>query len=91
MLLSPHRMQDFLPIHGKRPQPIPPHLRLPPRPPTLSPPPLANQGLIRVAYSDASTGVYLGSPAITKLDADTIIVAHVRLGGVRQWSPLPLS
>jgi hypothetical protein len=56
---------------------VPSHLRLPPRPAGEAPP-LSNQGLIRVAYSDPATGVFVGSPAITRLDAGTLLVSHVR-------------
>ena len=60
------------------PPPIPSHLRLPPRPAGAAPPPLHNQGLVRVAYSDPNTSLYLSSPAILRLDADTLLVSHVR-------------
>lgn len=46
--------------------------------PPQAPPPLHNQGLLGVAYSDPATGVYLGSPSIARLDADTLLMAHVR-------------
>lgn len=50
----------------------------PPPPPPLPPlPPLRNQGLVGVAYSDPKTGVYLGSPSIARLDADTLLMSHV--------------
>ena len=65
------------PIFGPEPPPIPSHLRLPPRPAGAAAPALHNQGLVRVAYSDPATGVYLGSPSIAQLGADTLFIAHV--------------
>lgn len=42
-------------------------------------PPFHNQGLAEVAYSDPASGVFLGSPSIARLDADTLLISHVRL------------
>ncbi|KAI3429841.1 hypothetical protein D9Q98_010153 [Chlorella vulgaris] len=67
----PSRMLKY----GEEPPVVPSHLRLPPRPAGEAPP-LSNQGLIRVAYSDPATGVFVGSPAITRLDAGTLLVSH---------------
>ncbi len=54
--------------------PSPPPPPLPPFPPL---PPLRNQGLVGVTYSDAQSGVFLGSPSIARLDADTLLISHV--------------
>lgn len=32
----------------------------------------------QVAYSDPQSGVFLGSPSIARLDADTLLISHVR-------------
>ncbi|KAL4437386.1 hypothetical protein ABPG75_004525 [Micractinium tetrahymenae] len=37
---------------------------------------LHNQGLVQIAYSDPSSGVYLGSPSIARLDPQTLLVSH---------------
>ena len=43
----------------------------------LSGPPLHNQGLVQVAYSDPASRLFLGSPSIARLADGTLLISHV--------------
>ncbi len=46
----------------------------------VDPPESATLWLSQVAFSDAATGIYLGSPSIARLDSNTLIVCHDYFG-----------